>query len=92
MNLGIDVVDASTVRLEVDIVFGDADAAAAMIPRIERMLAGWAEAAGESGLEASPRIDRSGSSVRVEVELADVDKVLVEGFEQLLDQSGAPRS
>jgi hypothetical protein len=89
MELGIDVLDASTMRLELDIAFEDADAAAAMLPRIERMLADWAEAAGRSSLKVSPGIDRSGSSVRIEIDLGDVDKVLAEGFERFLDHAGA---
>jgi hypothetical protein len=90
MKLGIDVVDSTSMRLELDIAFSDADAAEAMLPRIERVLASRAETAGQTSLEVSPRIDRSGSFVRIAVDLAGVDTALAEGFEQLLDQSGAP--
>jgi hypothetical protein len=90
MELGVDVVDASTMRVEIDLSFGGYDAAAATVPRIESVLADWAEAVGHSSLDVSPRIDRDGSSVRVVIDLRGVDAALAEGFEALLDEAGAP--
>ena len=90
MELGVDVVDASTMEIVLDIAFGDTDAAVAMLPRLEQIFEDWAETVGHSSLEVSPRIDRNGSSVRVVLGLQGVDEALVEGFESILDQAGAP--
>ena len=90
LDLGVDVVDASTARVSLDIAFGDADAAVAMLPRVERMLGDWTEAAGHSSLDVSPRIVRDGSSVRVIIDLQGVDAAIAEGFEAILDEAGAP--
>jgi len=90
MELGVDVVDASTMEVALDIAFADTDAAVAMLPRLERIFEDWAETVGHTSLEVSPRIDRNGSSVRVVLDLQGVDEALVEGFESILDQAGAP--
>jgi hypothetical protein len=92
MELGIDVVDASTMKVVLDIAFDDSDAAVAMVPRLERMLESWAEAVEPSSLDVSSRIEQNGSTVRVIVDLQGVDEALVEGFETILDQAGAPSS
>jgi hypothetical protein len=89
-EVGIDVVDASSMRVEIDVTFDDAEAAVATLPRIERMLTGWAEAFDDSGLEISPTLEQRGPSVRVILRLQGVDVALTEGFEALLDETNAP--